>query len=196
MAIAVPQVAIHIARVRRPLHNSRMNLKPVLVALGLVVVVGAAWKSYGLQGVLFAGGAVMMWVMINVNRTMGVMRRAANRPVGYVSSAVMLNARIKPKATLMHVTAMTGSLGELTSPKGVQPEIYRWTDASDSSVVGVFLNGKLQSWELIRPAVEADEPSDAAAGQPAPATASAIAPTTEPLTAPAPAAASSDPAKT
>ena len=184
MPIAVPQVAIHIARARRPLHNSRMNLKPVLVALGLVVVLGAAWKSYGLQGVLFAGGAMTMWVMFNVNRTMGVMRRAANRPMGYVSSAVMLNARIKPKATLMHVTAMTGSLGQLTSPKGEQPEVYRWTDASDSSVVGVFQNGKLQSWELIRPAVEADEPGDAAADQPAPAST---------LT---PAPASGDPAKT
>ena len=58
-----------------------MNLKPVLMALGVAVVVGLAWKTYGLQGLLFALGAVVMWVMINVNRTMSIMRKAANRPI-------------------------------------------------------------------------------------------------------------------
>jgi hypothetical protein len=38
---------------------------------------------------------------------MNVMRKAANRPMGYVGSAVMLNARLKPGVNLMHVVAMT-----------------------------------------------------------------------------------------
>ena len=140
-----------------------MNLKPVLVAVGLAVVAGAAWKSYGLQGLLFALGAVVMWVMINVNRTMSIMRKAANRPIGYVSSAVMLNARMKPKSTLLNVVAMTQSMGQLLSPQGEQPEVYRWTDASESSVTGTFLNGKLQSWELTRPAAAEEAPAAAQA---------------------------------
>ena len=157
-----------------------MNLKPVLVALGLVVVAGAAWKSYGLQGLLFALGAVVMWVMINVNRTMSIMRKAANRPIGYVSSAVMLNARLKPRATLLHVVAMTQSMGQLMSQQGEQPEVYRWTDGSDSSVTATFVGGKLQSWELQRPAA-----ADEATASAAPAAIEAPAPA--PVPAPAPA---------
>ena len=143
-----------------------MNLKPVLMALGVAVVVGLAWKTYGLQGLLFALGAVVMWWMINVNRTMSVMRKAANRPIGYVSSAVMLNARMKPKSTLLNVVAMTQSMGQLLSPQGEQPEVYRWTDASESSVTGTFMDGKLQSWELTRPvAQEAATPAIERAAQ-------------------------------
>ena len=143
-----------------------MNLKPVLMALGVAVVAGVAWKSYGLQGLLFALGAVVMWVMINVNRTMSIMRKAANRPIGYVSSAVMLNARMKPKSTLLNVVAMTQSMGQLLSPQDEQPEVYRWTDASESSVTATFLNGKLQSWELTRPAAqEAEAPAIASTAQ-------------------------------
>ena len=143
-----------------------MNLKPVSMAIGVAVVAGVAWKSYGLQGLLFALGAVVMWVMINVNRTISVMRKAANRPIGYVSSAVMLNARIKPKSTLLNVVAMTQSMGQLLSSQGEQPEVYRWTDASDSSVTGTFMDGKLQSWELTRPAAqEAETPAIASTAQ-------------------------------
>ena len=137
-----------------------MNLKPVLMALGVAVVAGVAWKSYGLQGLLFALGAVVMWVMINVNRTMSVMRKAANRPIGYVSSAVMLNARIKPKSTLLNVVAMTQSMGQLLSPQGEQPEVYRWTDAGGSYVDCTFLGGKLQQWQMTRPEA-APEPAEA-----------------------------------
>ncbi len=54
--------------------------------------------------------------------------KAANRPMGYVGSAVMLNARLKPGVNLMHVMAMTQSLGERLSAENAQPEVYRWTD--------------------------------------------------------------------
>ena len=50
--------------------------------------------------------------------------------MGYVGSAVMLNAKLKPGVNLLHVMAMTGALGEQLSPKDEQPEIYRWTDGS------------------------------------------------------------------
>jgi hypothetical protein len=64
----------------------------------------------------------------------------------------MLNAKLKPKFSLMHVLAMTRALGELRSPKGDQPEIFRWTDGSDSYVDCTFVNGKLASYSLTRPA--------------------------------------------
>jgi hypothetical protein len=80
--------------------------------------------------------------------------------VGYVDSAVMLNAKLKPKASLLHVIAMTRALGELRSPKDTQPEVFRWTDGSDSYVDGIFVNGKLASHSLTRPTVNAADSDD------------------------------------
>jgi hypothetical protein len=56
---------------------------------------------------------------------------------------------------LMHIIALTRSLGELLTPKDVQPERFRWRDASESSVTCELVGGKLVSWTLERPT---DEP--------------------------------------
>ena len=87
------------------------------------------------------------------------LKRAADRPVGWVDSAVMLNARLKPGVNLMHVMAMTQSLGERLSAADVQPEVYRWTDGTQSHVTCEFVNGRLQKWTLQRP--QAQEPTAA-----------------------------------
>jgi hypothetical protein len=97
-----------------------------------------------------------MWVLLHFNRMMTALRRAANRPIGYVDSAVMLNAKLKPGVPLLHVISMTKSLGELLSPKDEQPEIYRWTDGSASHVTCEFQGGKLVRWKLERPTAVAD----------------------------------------
>ena len=80
-----------------------------------------------------------------------VLQRASNRPVGYCDSAVMLNAKLRPGVNLLHVIAMTRALGEQLSPKEQQPEIYRWTDGTASTVTCEFARGKLVKWELFRP---------------------------------------------
>ena len=82
---------------------------------------------------------------------MQVLKRATGRPIGYVDSAVMLNAKLKPGATLLHVIAMTRSLGELKTPKDEQPEVFVWTDGSKSYVTCTFVGGKLSHHELFRP---------------------------------------------
>jgi hypothetical protein len=82
---------------------------------------------------------------------MQVLKRTADRPIGYVGSAVMLNAKLQKGASLMHVIARTQALGELLTEKDAQPEIFRWTDGTKSHVTCTFLGGKLQSWELFRP---------------------------------------------
>jgi hypothetical protein len=87
---------------------------------------------------------------------MQILRRAANRPIGYVGSAVMLNAKLQKGKSLMHVVAMTKALGELLSVKDVQPEVFRWTDGTQSHVTATFVGGKLQSWELFRPAEKSE----------------------------------------
>jgi hypothetical protein len=92
-----------------------------------------------------------MFLLMHFNRTMQVLKRAADRPIGSVPSAVMLNAKLRPKATLLHVIAMTRSLGEQRSPKDAQPEVFRWTDEGGSWVDATFVNGKLTEWKLVRP---------------------------------------------
>ena len=143
-----------------------MNFQKILVPIGGVVVVALAYRGFGWAGVAVATGGIVMWVLLNFTRMVTVLKRAADRPVGHVASAVMLNAKLQPGMTWLHVVAMTRSLGELRSPKDEQPEVYRWTDASESSVTGTFLNGKLQSWELTRPAAqEAETPAIASTAQ-------------------------------
>ena len=128
-----------------------MNFQRILVpVLGVVLVVGA-WSAYGWGGVALVAGGILMWVLLHFNRMMTALRRAANRPIGYVDSAVMLNAKLKPGVPLLHVISMTKSLGELLSPKDEQPEIYRWTDGSASHVTCEFHGGKLLKWKLERP---------------------------------------------
>jgi hypothetical protein len=74
-----------------------------------------------------------------------------------VASAVMLNAKLKKGVNLMHVIAMTRSLGKLLTEKDAQPEIFTWTDSSDSVVTCTFVGGKLTEWALVRPEVGSEE---------------------------------------
>mgnify|MGYP006375078953 CR=1 FL=1 len=89
----------------------------------------------------------------------------ANYYGNHVDSAVMLNAKLKAGVTLMHVLAMTRSLGERLTPEGDEPEQFRWTDASDSSVTASFHGGRLREWALQRPSADA-APADPGAGTP------------------------------
>jgi hypothetical protein len=128
-----------------------MNFQKILVAVLALVLLGAAWRSYGLAGVALIIGGILMWVLLHVNRVVATLKRAADRPVGYVESAVMFNAKLKAGATLLHVLAMTRALGQPLSPEGAQPEIFRWTDTAGSHVTCEFVDGKLAKWQLERP---------------------------------------------
>ena len=129
-----------------------MNLRNVLVPLGLAALLYIAFNSVGWKGVFAVGGGIVMWLLLHFTRLMSVMRRASQRPMGYVGSAIMLNAKLKPKVNLMHVVAMTRSFGERLSQEGKDPEIFRWTDGTDSHVTCEFVNGRLVKWALERPA--------------------------------------------
>ena len=136
-----------------------MNWRNILIPIGLLVLLGAAYQNYKWMGVLAVGGGIVMWLMLHFTRLMTIMKRASERPLGYVASTVMLNAKLKPGVNLMHVIAMTRSLGEQRSADGAQPEVYRWTDGTQSHVTCEFVNGRLARWELVRPAPQADAPA-------------------------------------
>jgi hypothetical protein len=111
----------------------------------------AAYTYYKWSGVAIVASGLVTWALLHFSRMMQILKRAANRPIGYVDSAVMLNAKLQKGKTLMHVVAMTKALGELLSIKDAQPEVFRWTDGTKSYVTCTFVGGKLQSWELVRP---------------------------------------------
>ena len=135
-----------------------MNLQKILVPIAGVAVVVLAYRFYGWAGIAGAATGLVMWVMLHFTRLMTILKRAANRPIGHVDSAVMLNAKLRPGMTLMHVIAMTRSLGALQSVKDEQPEIFRWTDNGESRVTATFAGGKLTQYALFRPAASAEEP--------------------------------------
>ena len=136
-----------------------MQFQRVLVPVGGVALVAAAYYAYGWPGVAMAAGALVMWVLLHFTRLTQVMVRAGKRPIGYVDSAVMLNAKLKPGSTLLHVIAQTQALGELLSPKDQQPEVFRWTDGGKSHVTCEFSGGKLVKWTLVRPEPDAALPT-------------------------------------
>ena len=136
-----------------------MNYQKILVPLGGVAAVVLAYRFYGWTGIAAVATGLVMWMLLHFTRMMTVLKRAANRPIGYVDSAVMLNAKLKPGMTLLHVVAMTRALGKLQSEKDAQPEVFRWTDASESHVTCTFAGGKLAHHELFRPAAEAPPPA-------------------------------------
>jgi hypothetical protein len=130
----------------------------VLIPLLGIAAVIVAWQQYGWAGVALVATALVMWILLHFNRIVNVMKKAADRPKGYVGSAVMLNAKLKPKVSLLHVIALTQSIGEQVSPQGEQPEIFRWTDGTQSSVTCEFAGGRLARWTLHRPQ-PGDEPA-------------------------------------
>ncbi|MDO9403795.1 MAG: glycerate kinase [Polaromonas sp.] len=160
-----------------------MNFRKILVPIAGACIVVLAYRAYGWAGVAAAVTGVVMWLLLNFTRMMTVLKRAADRPMGYVASAVMLNAKLKPGVTLMHVVAMTRALGELRSPRETQPEIFRWTDGSGSHVDCTFVEGKLTTYALFRPEVAPD--TEVSPASPDTAASTGVQPLPSPTEAPA-----------
>ena len=128
-----------------------MNFTRILTLAAIALLTLGAWQAFGLPGIALAVGGIVMWVLLHFTRMVTILKKAADRPIGHVASAVMLNAKLKKGVTLMHVIAMTRSLGLLQTEKDTQPEVFTWTDTSQSVVTCTFVGGKLTEWALQRP---------------------------------------------
>ena len=138
-----------------------MNFQRYAIPIGAVGLTAWAWQSMQWMGVAMVFTAGVMWVLLYFTRLVQIMKRASKRPIGYVDSAVMLNAKLKTGVSLMHVIALTRALGQLETEKDAQPEVFRWRDGSESVVRCTFMHGKLQSWVLTRPEAEPDHDAPA-----------------------------------
>ncbi len=138
-----------------------MNFKKFLFPAAAIFLLIGAYQAWGWAGIFLALGGVVMVLMLHYTRFMTIMTRAGDRPVGYVASAVMMNAKLKANTPLINVIAQTRSLGVAITPEGQQPELFRWTDPGNSFVTCEFLDGRLVKWELYRPPVEDEVPFEA-----------------------------------
>jgi hypothetical protein len=69
----------------------------------------------------------------------------------------MLHAQLHRGQRLLSVIGRAGSLGQMQSDKGVQPEIFAWQDEAGDRVECTFQEGRLTDWKLQRAAVEPAE---------------------------------------
>lgn len=138
-----------------------MNSQRILVIAGAVALGALAWNTGGWAGLGFLFSGLVLWFLLNYTRMITVMKRAADRPIGYVGSAVMLNTKLRPKLPLLHVIALTRSLGKRLTAEGEEPEIYVWRDNGDSTVTCEFEGGRLMRWRLDRPSQADVEPESA-----------------------------------
>lgn len=136
-----------------------MNFQKFFVPAACAGLLVLGYRFYGWPGVVAAVTVLVMWLLLHVSRLMQVLKRAANQPIGQVDSAVMLNAQLKTGMTLLHVLAMTRSLGQSQSEKNTQPEVFRWSDAGDSHVTCTFVGGRLAQHTLLRPPEQALPPT-------------------------------------
>ncbi|MBZ0226487.1 MAG: glycerate kinase [Comamonas sp.] len=128
------------------------RLRSLAAPLALAVLLGLCWQAWGWPGVLAGAGAGLLWLLLHFTRLLQVMRRAADSPMGTVASAVMLNARLRRGVSLLHVVALTRSLGERLSAEGAEPEVYGWRDTGGTQVRCEFEAGRLARWQLLRSA--------------------------------------------
>ena len=118
-------------------------------AILAVLAVASGWTFYRWQGVVLAFTIIAFWFLLQFNRAVRVMRSAQGAPVGHVPSAVMMNAKLHEGMSMMQVVTLTRSLG---TRQGDGDDVWRWADADGSHVTLHFRRGKLQRWQLERPA--------------------------------------------
>ena len=84
-----------------------MNWQRWVVMAGAVLLGAGAWRAGGWAGLGLLGSGLVLWFLLYYTRLLTVMKRASNRPIGHIGSAVMLNAKLRPRLPLLHVLALT-----------------------------------------------------------------------------------------
>ena len=132
-------------------------------AMGVLALV-AGYAGWGWPGVILAVTVIVFWLLLQWGRALRVLRAAGERPVGYVSSAVMLQARLNAGMTMLQVLPLTRSLGQQISEA---PERWAWQDAAGDRVETDWDQGRLTRWQLKRASEATDgTPPAAEPGEP------------------------------
>lgn len=108
----------------------------------------AGYLGHGWRGLVLALSVIVFWLLLQFSRSLRVLRRAAQAPVGHVASAVMLQSRLGVGMRLADVIKIAGSLGMKLRD---DPETWVWRDAGDAAVEIAFEGGRCTAWQLLRP---------------------------------------------
>jgi hypothetical protein len=106
-----------------------------------------SWELYGARGLALAASAIVFWLVLQLNRTVRVMKVAAQNPVARVPSAVMFQAGLRPGLTMLQIVAATRSLGRKVEGTG---DDWLWGDDGGDRVRLHFERGRLATWQLER----------------------------------------------
>ncbi len=131
----------------------------------------AGYMAYSWAGLVLAFTVVVFWLLLQFNRSLRVMKLAAERPLGHTANAVMLASRVRPGQVLLDVIKLTHSLGHARSETGAQPEVFEWADEAGDRVRVTLQSGRITDVALQRAtsaASPADDSTAAAAPSPAP----------------------------
>ena len=123
-------------------------MNPIVGWALAAIALAAGWRGYGWPGIALAVSVIVFWLLIQFNRSVKVMRNAAQSPVGHIDSAVMLNAKLAVGLPMIRIVALTRSLGKRVAEA---PETWAWADAAGSEVQIVFDKGRCKRWVLNRP---------------------------------------------
>jgi hypothetical protein len=129
-------------------------VKPWMVWILAAAVLAGAWYGYGWHGVAAAVTLISFGLLLQFNRLVRVMRRAAESPLGHVDNAVMLHSRLHVGLPMAKVVAQTDSLGRPTEDGS---QTFTWTDGGGASVTITFVDDRCAQWVLTRPAEPAAE---------------------------------------
>lgn len=110
-------------------------------------ILAGAWFGYGWRGAALAFSVMAFGLLLQFNRIVRLMRRAAESPLGHVDNAVMLHAKLHIGLPMAKVVALTKSLGRRADDGS---ETYVWTDGGGASVSIGFVNGRCIRWALMR----------------------------------------------
>lgn len=142
-------------------------MQAVIAWLLAAAALAGGYLSYGWPGVMLAVTCIVFWLLLQFNRTLRVMRRAGERPVGTVDNAVMLHARLRVGMPLLAIVGMTRSLGRPLEDASMAQdapgdEAYQWRDGAGDRVVVHCARGRCTRWELLRQARPAESTADPA----------------------------------
>ncbi len=130
---------------------NRIDQKKIVAAVAVMATFWVAHRAYGSQGLALVAGGLLFWVLLHFTRVMGVLRRAADRPKGWVGSAVMLHSKVAPGMNMLQLVGLAGAIGqELQAVNDVGRESWVWADDGGSRVTVTLDSGKVTSAELLR----------------------------------------------
>ena len=89
-----------------------MNWQNIAVVMGLAVLLFGSFRAFGWWGFSLVSSGIVFWLLQLSTRLMQTMERAADQPVGSVTSAVMFHAQLHDGLRLLNVIGLAASLGQ------------------------------------------------------------------------------------